>query len=229
MIFNGYDFGHLLTVERIRRPLMPRINGDTVSIGGDGSRTASVTLDSMEIEVEVRIIERSQVDFEKARREIAGRLWGRTPRKLVLHDAPDLYYMAYLVDDTDIDKLLHTGGITLRFHCDDPVAYGTEQVRVCDGGKVWCNVGGTFATAPIVEVSTNASDAVVYCDGEPMTALGSLTGDDPLVFDCVSHVIAKGGRTVKMSVHDDFAEWEPGAHAVECDFPFTVRWVERWL
>lgn len=229
MIFGGYDFSHLLVVEKIDRPLMPRISNDTVSVNGDGCRTASITLQPMEIEVGVRIIEKDRAGYEKARREIAGRLFGREPRKLVLHDAPDLYCMAYLTDDTSVEKLLNTGGVTLRFHCDDPVSYGMEQVRYSEGGTVWCNVGGNFATAPVIEVTTEASDAVVYCDGEPMTALGTLTGEQPLTFDCVAHEVTKGDAAVKLSVYDDFAKWEPGTHAVECELPFSVRWVERWL
>lgn len=229
MIFDGYDFSHLLVVEEINRPLMPRIDNRTVSLSGDGSRTAAVRLEAGEIEVKVRIIECSKSEYEKARREIAGRLWGREARKLVLHDAPDLYNMAYVADSTDVDKLLNTGGVTLRFHCDDPVSYGMEQSRSCEGGTVWCNVGGNFTTAPIIEVTTDASNAVVYVDGNPMTALGTVSGDQPLTFDCVTHEVTKGDAVVKMSIFDDFAEWEAGTHAVECELPFTVRWVERWL
>lgn len=229
MIFDGYDFSHLLKVEEIRRPLMPPVSNDTVSVNGDGVRTASVKLEAGEIEVEVRIIERSKADYEKARREIGGRLFGRTPRKLVLHDAPDIYNMAYVKDSTDVDKLLNTGGVTLRFHCDDPVSYGMEQSRVCEGGTVWCNVGGNYKTAPVIVVTTDKSDAVVYSDGVPMAALGTLTGEQPLTFDCVTHEVTKGDAVVKMSILDDYAEWEPGTHAVACDLPFEVRWVERWL
>ena len=229
MIFGGYDFSHLLVVEEIDRPLMPRIKNDTADVNGDGERTTSVKLEAGEIRVKVRIIESSKRGYEEARREIGGRLFGRTARKLVLHDAPDLYNMAYVVDDTDVDKLLNTGGVTLRFHCDDPVSFGTEQHRVCDGGTVWCNVGGNHVTAPIVEVTTDGSEAVVYCDGAPMTAIGSVSGDYPLTFDCAARKVTKGDAAVKMSIFDDYAEWEPGTHSVECELPFTVRWVERWL
>ena len=230
MVFDGYDFRPLVAVEQVRRPLLPSVSvSSSDGTGRDGAEFKQATLDPMDIEVDVRLIAPGKGRFEQLRRVLAPLLLKRSPSKLVLPDAPDVYYMAMLSGDTDIDRFVHTGGVTLAFHCDDPVAYGAEKSRTVGGGEAVFVVGGTYRTAPIVSVDTTGSAATVTVDGKAMRALGNVASSHPLVFDCEQHATTKGGAAVKLNVMDDYAAWEPGTHTVSCDSPYTVRWRERWL
>ena len=231
MIFDGYDFRPLVAVEQVRRPLLPPVSvSSSGGSGRDGAEFKQATLDPMDIEVDIRLIAPGKGRFERLRRALAPLLLKREPSKLVLPDAPDVYHMAVLSGDTDIDRFVHTGGVTLTFRCDDPVAYGAEKSRTAEGGgEAVLVVGGTYRTAPVIEVDTTGSAATVTVDGKPMRALGNVSSAHPLVFDCEKHSTTKGGAAVKLDVMDDYAAWEPGAHTVSCESPYSVRWRERWL
>ena len=231
MIFDGYDFRPLAAVEQVRRPLLPSVSvSSSDGTGRDGAEFKQATLEPMDIEVDVRLIAPGKGRFEQLRRRLAPLLLKREPSKLVLPDAPDVYYMAVLSGGTDIDRFVHTGGVTLTFHCDDPVAYGADRSRTVEGGgEATFVVGGTYRTAPVIEVETTGSAATVEVDGKPMRALGNVSSGHPLVFDCEKHMTTKGGAAVKLDVMDDYASWEPGTHTVSCESPYTVRWRERWL
>lgn len=236
MIYDGFDFSPYLLVESIERPFLPKVDVSTDNVDGmNGSVLRSVRLDEGEVKVKVRMIRPYEEEyglaggFEKLRRELSGRLFRETPCKLVLEDAPDVYYMAMLSKDTMINDLVFTRTATLYFVCPDPVTFGMEHTRRSDGGLIHCNVGGNWKTAPVIEVSYEYSDAIVYVDGKPLRALGSISGEHPLTFDCVNHVTKKGEAPVMLSIFDDYPDWKPGNHTVECEHPFEVRWVERWL
>lgn len=237
MIYDGYDFDHLLTVDNVERPILPTVDVQATDLdGADGSIVRNVRLQSIQIDVDIRLNRpcdenpEMDVEFEKIRRLLAEKLIRRHPCKLVLDDAPDLYHMAVLSDSTEIDKLVYSREATLGWYCADPVGYGREHAKQSDDGSaIKCSVHGTYPTRPLITVETTDSNAVVTVDGETMTALGNISSSQPLVFDCSNRRITKGESIVKMSIYDDYAEWEPGIHTISCDFPFAVRWVERWL
>lgn len=235
MIYDGFDFGGLLRVEKIERPLIAPVDADYDDHPGmDGAVLGGVRLEPLTIKVTVCVLRppggRGTEWFEKARRELSLRLFRKEPRKLVLHDAPDVYNMALLSDGTDVEDLVTAGRCELSFLCPDPVAYGKEERRGAPAGAtLTLPVGGSYKTAPIVEVETDGSAETVTIDGSPMRALGTLSGDQPLVFDCEGHEVRKGAASVKLNIMDDFAEWEPGEHTVSCAKPFSVSWRERWL
>ena len=236
MIYDGFDFGHYLIIDAIRRPVMPRVDVQSDDLSGDGSSLLGVRLDSAEIEVDVRLYRPFEEigrrsGFEEARRMLASRLLRRSPCKLVLPDAPDIYNMAVLDGSTDLERISRNGLGTLTFFCPEAAAYGALGRRACREGSttVRANVGGNYPTAPVITVTAQTSNLTVTVDGATMRALGTVEGADPLVIDCERHVIEKGGETVMLDVYDSYPSWEPGVHVVECSYPFSVEWRERWL
>lgn len=234
MIYNGYDLSDLLIVgEGLQRSIAPTNEIFSTGRGGHGERYAGARMGSGIITVPIILIpdDKDVMTVEEMRRKVAGVLRAglKKPCKLILPDAPDVYHMAMLSGDTNLERLSYTASTTLTFKCLDPFGYGAENAVSSTGGTVYCTVGGNVETAPVITVETQSSDAVVTVDGKTMTALGTLTGNEPLVFDCANRKVTKGGNVVKLSIYDDYAEWEPGMHEISCDLPFEARWHERWL
>lgn len=238
MIYDGYDFSHLMRVETpVGRSLLAEMAVDTESMGRDGEVYKSASLSALTLDVPVRIIAGQRdlcgqrIAFETMRRMIAGKLYRTKPCKLVLDDAPDVYYMAMLTGSTDLDRFVWTGGTTLTFISPKPWAYGSTHTKRSDGGSVQCNVSGTFRTCPVVTVETQGSTVTVLFDGAAFNVSGTVTSADPVVIDATEdeHTATKGGAPLKVDIMCDFPEWEPGLHTVQCSEPFTVEWVDRWL
>ena len=238
MIYDGYDFSALFRAETpTSRPLLASVNVETESAGRDGEIYKSASLGALSIQVPISIItpvhgvKNQHHLFESTRRAIAGRLWRKKPCKLVLDDAPDVYYLATLSGSTDLDRFVYTGRTTLEFLSPYPYGFGMEQQKECTEGSTICVVGGNTSTFPIVEVETTAAELTVYFDGAPFRVSGIVSGADPVIIDATEEgrSTTRGGATAVVNIFDDYPEWQPGTHTVECSAPYTVRWVERWL
>lgn len=239
MIYDGFDLSSLLVVETpIERSILPPVDVRSETFGGRmGSVWRSSSLGPLELGVKVRIIARpggareARLNFEELRRRVAYRLCKPTPRRLVVDDAPDVWYLASLTGDTDLERIAHTGGATLTFLSPDPRAHGRElTLSSPSGGALSARVGGNAATAPVVTIDMEGSSTVVYFDGEPLRLNGTVPGDGEVTVDAVEHRVTKAGEPVGVNINDDYPEWEPAMiHTVECDEPFTLTWEERWL
>lgn len=234
MKFDGYDFSGLLTVEAIRRPFIPPLSANVEDVSGrDGGVLRSLVLGPLPIEVDVRLFaarpgaKEQMVKIEDLRRKATSRLLRREPCKLILHDAPDVYHMAILSDVTDLERFAYTGATTLYFTCPDPVGFGRTHTKKSSGGTIKCNVGGTYPTAPIVEVENADASTTVQFDGVDFVVDGYTPG--PLVIDAEVHEARQGGTLAKVRITDDYPLWHPGVHTVTCSLPFQVRWCTRWL
>lgn len=236
MIYDGYDFAHVLRIDGIRRPVMPKLDLQTEDRSGDGARLSAVRFEPLTIDVKVclyRPFEEvgTKEGFERARRLLQKRLFRRKPCKLILPDAPDVYNMAVLDGSTDLERIAWSATGTLSFFCPDPVGYGALRCREWGGGPdmLRVNVGGTYPTAPVVTVEADTANLTVVCDGSAMRVLGDAVAGQPVVVDCTSHVCTAAGRPVMLDALDDYAVWTPGVHTLQCDYPFRVEWRERWL
>lgn len=234
MIYDGHDFAEDLMIEGIRRPVMADVDIRADDRSGDGSRISSVRLEALTIDVDVRLYRPfeemgTREGFEKARRMLQRRLFRRSPCKLVLPDAPDLYNMAVLDGSTDLERIAWSATGTLSFFCADPVTYGAKRVRKFKGGDApaLVNVGGTLPARPVVRAQASGGGLSVESDGSPMRLIGG--GDGEAVIDCAAHECAVGGKPAMLDALDDYAEWAPGVHEVKCAVPFEVEWRELWL
>lgn len=241
MKYDGFDFRPFLRVEDINRPLISEISTQTETYAGrEGSVFGSSSRAEKIIEVTVRLI-RPYNDtfslndgFEKARRQLAGRLYRTEPCKLWLHDAPDVYEMAIMSGQSEIEKLVYTRVSTLTFLCPSPSSYGVLRTENSTGGKVICRVDGNDVTEPLVAVSSTGPFTVKF-DGADFEVTQSVTGEvfiDARRYDdepTGHRVFTSDMQTVAYSIYSDFPVWTPGVHTVECSRPFAVSWRERWL
>ena len=236
MIYDGYDFGHILRIDGIHRPVMPDVDVKSDDLSGDGARLGGVRLEAAEIEVDVRLYRPfeevgTREGFERARRLLQRRLLRRSPCKLVLPDAPDMYNLAVLEGSTELERIAWNGTGTLSFYCADPRGYGAVRRRSSQGGTsaLRVNVGGSYPTAPIIKVTAGTANLTVMNDGATMRVLGDEMVTEPVVIDNLQHACTVGDDTVMLDALDDYAEWSPGVHTLQCDYPFEVEWREMWL
>lgn len=235
MIYDGYDLSRLLSVENIDRPILPDIDVDADDRAADGARIRRVRLKPLTISVDVRLscppgALGLREGFDALKRELAKRLLRRRPCPLVLDDRPDCECMAVLTGATDMTKLVWTQTAKLSWYLENPVSRSLRPCEVsCEGGVAECYVDGSYPTAPVIELESEYSNDAVVVDGRPMRAERAPASAGTLVFDCAAHAVTKGGVPVALNTEDDYAEWEPGAHQVSCDRPFTVRWDNLWV
>ncbi|HIW77045.1 MULTISPECIES: distal tail protein Dit [Gordonibacter] len=236
LTYDGYDLSSLLMVENVIRPLVPPMEVTTAEVGSDGAPVKRARLLPMTVRVLAHLVsdektEKDQIrQLEDMRRKVAYRLYRKEPCRLVLPDAPDVFLMAVLADESELERLGYTRGTEISFRCADPVAYGSERFKEAkSGGIIRCNVGGTYTTMPTVAVLAESAEVTVKFDGVEFSTLGNFSSADPLIIDALAHVASKGQIVVPVSIMSDWPEWEPGVHTIECSHPFAVSWRERWL
>ena len=232
MIWDGNDLSHLFKVELpITRSIIPEIEASTTQVGGRaGSVFGSVHLGALELGVPIRLIAPSKhmVDFERLRRKVAGALYRDRMCKLVLDDAPDVWYWAVLQGSNELDMFAETGGTELQFLCPEPYAHGRKTTRVSNGGSISVNVGGNYKTAPVVKVYSGGTTVSVNFDGALFQTDGNAAQYAEV--DAVNHMVTDAdGTPVQIEITSDWPIWEPGVHTVRCQKRFEVTWEELWL
>ena len=142
-----------------------------------------------------------------------------------------MYNLAVLEGSTELERIAWNGTGTLNFYCADPRGYGAVRRRSSQGGTsaLRVNVGGSYPTAPIIKVTAGTANLTVMNDGATMRVLGDETVTEPVVIDNLQHACTVGDDTVMLDALDDYAEWSPGVHTLQCDYPFEVEWREMWL
>lgn len=232
--YDGLDLGEVCVVEAVRRPVAAPRSIEILDMPGRaGSAFLYVRTEPKTIEVDICILalasgEERLARYEDLRRELSWRIARAEPRELVLHDAPDLMDMAVLDGSTDLDRLMFTGSTTLSFVCPDPRSWGaSEQVDMDGGGTAWCECAGSAGSEPVIEVESGGGALSLSIDGAAFDVLDSVEGT--VVIDAVEHETTENGAALPISILSDYPAWDRGLHTVECELPFSVRWVERWL
>lgn len=242
MIYDGFDLRPLLQVEDINRPIAADVSISSENFGAmHGSLFMSAARDQKIIEVTVRLIRPYEETlglnggFEEARRQLGARLYRTEPCRLWLHDAPDIYDMAIMADQSAIDKFVYSRTSTLTFVCPSPSSFGELITKDCpEGGSVSCLVEGNDVTEPVVVVDAQGPFTIKFDDAD-FEVTGAQAG---LVYidaanrrdsESGHRVFDESGTTIPYSIFSDFPVWRPGIHVVECEYPFSVSWRERWL
>ena len=162
------------------------------------------------------------------------------PKKLVLPDTPDRYYMA--IPDGDLSLTRGFGGEygTLTFAITDPIAYGrTVTVDVPSEGSTSFVVGGTAKAYPIIESTTVTPDETskVYGirldGGDYFHVKNSTASAFALTADFRERTSTVDGSLHLPTLDSDWFALEPGiVHTLANDVgsgDITISYVERWL
>ena len=161
------------------------------------------------------------------------------PKRLVLPDTPDRYYLAIPDGSVDIERCLGSEIASISFLITDPAAYGeTKTATIPSGGHVSIQVGGTYPAT--CEVKTTAASrntdgmwGVALDTGEFMHVyIGATT--KTVQFLCGQRKCLTTANRVEsmMTLLSDWFTLEPGNHVVTMDRgtgEATITWTERWL
>lgn len=160
------------------------------------------------------------------------------PKKLVIPDTPDWYYLA--IPDGGVELTRGIGGEIgqLNFTIVEPAAYGEEKTAtVPSGGSASITVGGTFPTRPTIAASAvrNSSSLVWGVRLDEGDYIHIPTGSAlarTVAVDCDARTSTVQGSVVLPTLDSDWLELAPGTHTLRMDNgtgAATVKWRERWL
>lgn len=160
------------------------------------------------------------------------------PRRLVLPDTPDRYYMAVPEGRIDLKRFYAAESGMLSFTVVEPAAYGDEHsVTVPSGGSVIFNVDGTYRAAPVITANAvRSSSSLVWGlrldEGDYLHIATGSASARAIVADCGERTMSVNGSVAIPTLDSDWLELEPGVHTLRMDNgtgAATVTWRDRWL
>lgn len=155
-----------------------------------------------------------------------------SPRKLVLPDSPDRYYMAVPSGEIQSERHVDAERLTVTFSVLEP-AYGSErQVQIPSGGTVDIVVGGTYKTAPRITSTATGSSGVwgLRLDDGDVLKIPVTSGFVDV--DCGARTSKVAGVVALPTLDSDWLVLEPGPHKIQQFIgsgAATLTFVERWL
>ena len=170
-----------------------------------------------------------------------------SPKRLILPDTPDRYYLAVPQGALELQRGIDGEYAPITFTLTDPVAYSVEEHEAFSAANLTYTqftVGGTAPTGVVVECGdaytsshwweVRAESSVASADkmsayiGETATSSSSTTR---VVIDSVNHTATYGGTQSMLSLNSTWFTFEPGTHKIYRiggGNSFTVKWRDRW-
>lgn len=239
VIYDGHDLGELfvcgdpdLSILNMQ-PSIKDVNGR------NGAVFVGSQLGTSTVEFQITAIGANVADRRNAFSTLGMWLNVDEPKRLVLPDTPDRYYLA--VPDGELSLARHYDGeITkLSFTLVDPIAYGREiTLTVPSGGSVAFNVSGTYAAKPTIECggAVRSSESLLWgllLDSSDYIYIP--TGTDNSIHvkaDCDERSCYVGYTVGMITLDSDWLELTPGTHTLVMTNgtgAATVTYRERWL
>lgn len=173
------------------------------------------------------------------------KLFVSSPKKLILPETPDRYYLAVAQGALDLQRCFDGEYATLTFTLTDPVAYSVQERSVTSSGTAAFTVGGTAPTYISVRSTEATSTAYpnywgVYVTNSyeaptTNTFMRAVIGNssDPTTVDInsESRTFKVGSSAVVPTYDSKWLKSNPGYCQVgrkHGDGEFTVRWRDRW-
>lgn len=164
-----------------------------------------------------------------------------SPRKLVLPDSQDLYYLAVPNNSFDLERHFDGEVFELGFTLVDPVAYGKEcSFTVPYGGSVRFVVGGTYPTYPyrkdnllIRPDQTSKLYGLRLDNSDVWIISGNTTSNFRIRFDMGERESYVNDEFTLPTLSSTWFELTPGEHVIENHIgggnDIKISYRERWL
>lgn len=230
----GFTFAGLhsdqfrLKIMNITRPLTSGITTRTVKVPGrPGVYDMGIEVDELQISIDILLISRDLREIREQVRQIAAWLRNNDQLgKLIFDDEPDKYYMARMMDKTELEEVAWTGRGTIMFFAPDPMAYAVNDDQfTTTENKLTFQRKGTASSKPLLEIVGESSDMLsgfsIQMNDSQMNVIGSLAVHESLIIDSfyqTAYLVKADGT--KKSVLDRLDRF---------DFPVTRPQAENQL
>ena len=236
LIFDGHDFGELFAYGDPTINILASTVGYAESSSRNGSTVTGRRWGSSSVSLRLGV-HGSALKRRNAFSMLGAWLDVDEPKKLVLPDTPDRYYMAIPDGGVELTRGIRGEIGTLAFTITDPIAYGEEKaVTVPSGGSVTFVVGGTYPTLPRLSgrVTPNSTKTwgVRLDEGDFFHIDSASTAAFDLTADFGKRTSTINAALALPTLSSTWFELSPGEHTLRNDVgsgAVTVAYDERWL
>ena len=236
--FDGHD---LEALAYVGDPSFEIANTEPVYMdapGKDGAYVAGATLGVSSVSFNVSIFGELPVRRDKLS-TLSMWLNVDEPKKLVLPDTVDRYYMAVPDGGLSLTRAVDADLGRLTFNIVDPAAFGeVRTVNIPSAGETTFIVGGTYPTKPIITAAAAIRNSGTQTWGVrhdnadygrvnlPSASAASVE------IDCSKRTATVANAVAIPTLDSDWFTLEPGEHTIRNDYgsgASVVAFTERWL
>lgn len=237
LLFNGQHSNDLgLYMKSKKRMILPATKDEYIEIPGrDGSILFAGTLTDHIDEIKFSVATTSLEALRAKSRQVAAWLFTRARSSLIYDDEPDLYYMAKVANQLDLEPMIAAGQFSVQWRC-LPLAYSIVEStlsKTVTTTPETINYAGTYNALPIITITATGdiTNPSITIEDKTLIYTGTLTAGQSLVINCGTYQVTKAGANVMGSVSGYFPVLYPGDNEVTmsagCSLQIVYR--ERWL
>lgn len=237
--FNGKHTREMnILVTDLKLPLMSNVKDTYESVPGrDGNILFLGWLEDKRIEctLGVRCARSERVG---KLREVALWLYTRERKQLIFDTSPDVYYMAKVAGQVDVEHLQGISLVKVAFQA-EPFAYNvnktivSKQINASDKQITLVN-NGTYDAFPVIKVSNaNINSLSLTLGTDKLTISNTIQTSDVLTIDCDEMTVLLNDTNILDKISGTFLSLQPGTNIMTVEAQNTlnvlVEWRERFL
>ena len=215
------------------RSIAPEQTHNTADVQ-DGEIHLRTQLEPFDISVflQLRTRKKHPSDLAELRRKLRGIFYSKEPKKLILPDDPDVYYMASVSDASELSNLWNTGSCTITFHVYDPKAYGRHLTHSLVAGLNEIHNEATAETYPVFNIRSTGGKVKVehVTSGKYVELDATAASGSTVVINMDDEQATINTNRSAVTLASDFFPLEPGSNQIRVtNGSGTIEWSERWL
>jgi len=229
------NFG--LTMLSKKRIVLPESADEYIDIPGrDGSILFPGALKDRIEEIEFTMPSNTLPELRKLSRRVAAWLYSPMWEALIFDDEPDLYYMAKVANQLDLEQTVAVGRFSVQFRY-NPVALSITgdawQQAVSAGTTYIITNNGTYKALPVITItaSSQITGFSLTVEDKTLAYAGTLEAGQNLVIDCQKYQATKAGASAMKDISGNFPVLYTGDNDVSINKNCTlnITWRKRWL
>lgn len=231
--FGGVNIGAFFRGITIERTALPNIEPQTVDIPGkNGTTVLGVVVAPLEIKITGALNAQTALEVAALRRDLARALMPPSDgslQRLVMPDAPDVFYEAIVTGSTGLDRGYSHPHVTITFLVPDGCAYSEEKTATLGTSFT---VGGDLPCWPVIRLSgmSDGSTATVSRTDATGTRSVTITGGSAASGGVSVDMAAEKVNNGALSLTSDCFSLTPGSVSTSVSGASgTIRYKERWL